>query len=332
MNSSPIERSRRRVAPLTALLLVLTLLTGCSAALSGGASSDGGGVQEPQVEGSEDLGGDEADRQVVSTASISLAASDPIAVADDAVGVALEAGGHVDSRTDSPAEEPSDGSAQLVLRVPSGSLDATLIELKALGELLRSSLNETDVTTQSADLDARITALETSVSRLLTMMSQATTTADLIDLEAALSERQSELDGLTAQRDSLRDSVDLATVEMYITTPGEVAGAAPGDFWGGVVVGFTSLISFVGGLLVVLGIALPWLVPLALLAALVVWLVRRRRPAGSARPPGSPGYPDQPLPPPPPLPTEVASTPMASPAPPAGSAAQSAEAATRKPV
>lgn len=316
---------------MAALLLVLTLLTGCSAGMSGSESSDGGGVQEPQVEGAEDLGGDEADRQVVSTASLSLSSTDPIAVADDAVGVVLEVGGHVDSRTDSPAEESRNGSAQLVLRVPSDSLDATLIELKALGELLRSSLNETDVTTQAADIDARIKALQTSVNRLLTMMSQATTTADLIDLESALSERQTELDGLTAQRDSLRDRVELATVEMYITMPGEVAGAAPGDFWGGVVVGFTSLIAFVGGFLVVIGIMLPWLIPLALLAALIIWLVRRKRPTGPTRP-GPAGLPYESLPPRPPLPSNAAFTPTDSPTPPAGPEIQDAAEADRKPV
>jgi hypothetical protein len=291
------------VTGLAALLLSCLLLAGCSF----GAASDedsgvdsGGGVAEPGVQAPD--GGDEgAERQVVSTASISLTSADPIAVADEAVEVVLDVDGHVDRRTDSPAENAGQGSAQLVLRVPSDNLDATLIELKTLGELVHSSLNQTDVTTQSADLDARIAALETGVNRLLTLMSQATTTADLIDLESALSQRQAELDGLTAQRDSLRDLVDYAAVEMYITTPGDVAGAAPGDFWGGVVVGFQAMVAFFGGLLVVLGVLLPWLLPVALLAVLIAWLVRRKRRV----PPQAGGYAQQPVPPRPPLPPQT---------------------------
>ncbi|WP_411720672.1 DUF4349 domain-containing protein [Mycetocola sp.] len=252
------------------------------------------------------VGEEGVERQVVSTASISLTSRDPISVADRAVDVVLDVNGHVDRRTDTPTEDSRSGSAQLVLRVPSAVLDETLPELKALGELVRSSLNQTDVTTQSADLDARIAALQTGVDRLLSLMSQATTTADLIDLESALSERQTELDGLVAQRDSLKDLVDYAAVEMFITTPGEVAGAAPGDFWGGVIVGFQSMIAFFGGLLVVLGVLLPWLLPLGLLAILVAWLVRRKRTPGA--PPGPTGHPQQEVPPRPPLPTEAGRT------------------------
>ena len=300
--SSARRRSTARTAACAALLLSTVLLAGCSLGSSSGGdvSQDGGGVAEPGVQDAQDL--DEgSERQVVSTASISLTSSAPIAAADAAVDVVIDADGHVDTRTDTPTENSGQGSAQLVLRVPSENLDETLIELKTLGELVRSSLNQTDVTTQAADIDARIAALQTGVERLLTLMSQATTTADLIDLESALSQRQTELDGLVAQRDSLRDRVEFAAVEMFITTPGEVAGAAPGDFWGGVVVGFQSLVAFFGGLLVVFGVLLPWLIPLGLIAGLIVWLVRRK----PGVPPASGGYPGQALPPRPPLPPQT---------------------------
>ncbi|MET4638860.1 DUF4349 domain-containing protein [Mycetocola sp. 2940] len=298
-----LSRKTTHSASLTAVLLSCLLLAGCGFAPS--STNDAvveGGAPEQGFVGPE--GGDSTiERDVVSTASISLTAGDPIAVADEAVDVVLAVNGHVDRRNDNPVEDNGQGSAQLVLRVPSGDLDTTLAELKSLAELVRSSLNQTDVTTQADDLDARIAALQTSVTRLLTLMSQATTTGDLIALESALSERQSELDGLKAQRDSLTDLVDYATVEMYITTPGVVVGAAPGDFWGGVVVGFQSMIAFFGGLLVVLGVLLPWLLPLGLLALLIVWLARRKRPPRVQ--PGPAGYPQENLPPRPPIPAQT---------------------------
>ncbi|MET0933356.1 MAG: DUF4349 domain-containing protein [Mycetocola sp.] len=304
MNPLSSRRRTPRSAPLAAILLSCLLLAGCALAPSAtnDATVDGGSAPEQGFVGPEsgDVG---VPREVVSTASIALTAGDPIAVADEAVDVVLSVNGHVDRRTDNPIEDNRQGSAQLVLRVPSKDLDATLAELKSLAELVRSSLDQTDVTTQVDDLDARIAALQTSVTRLLTLMSQATTTGDLIALESALSERQSELDGLTAQRDSLSDLVDYATVEMFITTPGVVVGAAPGDFWGGVVVGFQSMLAFFGGLLVVVGVLLPWLLPLGLLALLIVWLVRRKR---LPREPLSPAaYPQQDLPPRPPLPGQT---------------------------
>lgn len=318
-HQSTHRRLAGRTAPLTALILSCFLLAGCTASGSSDAPADGGvepgqdfGVPEENGSG----GGTDADvgdeRQVVSTASLSLSSADPVGAADAAVEIVLDVDGHVDSRTDTPTDDNQQESAQLVLRVPANDLDETMVKLKAVGELQRSSLNQTDVTTQVADLDARITALETSVDRLLALMSQATSTADLIDLESALSQRQAELDGLVAQRDSLGDRVDYATVEMFITTPGEVAGTAPGDFWGGVLVGFQSLIGFVGGLLVVLGVLVPWLIPVGLLALLIWWLVRRRDRSAPV-PPASGGqdYPPNDLVPPrPPLPHREEQTPV----------------------
>ncbi|MBG6239205.1 hypothetical protein IWX78_002184 [Mycetocola sp. CAN_C7] len=281
MELQPIRRRlTRRTTPVIAVLMTCLLLVGCSAGSSeGDAPADGGAIPgrdlAPQDE-KRSGGASSEERSVISSASMSLTSNAPVAAADAAVEIVLDVDGHVDSRTDIPTDENQQEAAQLVLRVPSDDLDETLLELKTVGELVRSSLSQTDVTTEVADLDARITALETSVGRLLTLISQATTTADLIDLESALSQRQAELDGLTAQRESLGDLVDFATVEVYITAPAAVAGAAPGDFWGGVVVGFQSLLAFIGGLLVVMGVLIPWLIPVGLLAVLIWWLVRRR--------------------------------------------------------
>lgn len=317
--SSRTRRADRRVAPLTALLLTCALLAGCSASGSSQSDSptDGGVVPgQPGIDAGGGAEGEEigGDRQVVSTASMTLTSSDPIAAADRAVRIVLDVDGHVDSRTDIPTDENQQEAAQLVLRVPSDEIDETLVALKKVGELIRSSLNQTDVTTQVADLDARTSALETSVDRLLAMMAQATTTADLIDLESALSQRQAELDGLVAQRDSLGDRVEFASVEMYITSPGVVAGAVPGDFWGGVTVGFQALLAFVGGFLVLLGVLVPWLIPLALLAGLVWWLVSRRGRAASGPPAPAADAPNGPLPPQPPLSPRPDTVPAGAPA------------------
>ncbi len=305
------RRTARRLAPLAALALACVLLAGCSATETsvGDRGSDNGGepgqpLAPVEEDGGGASGGLDRDRQVISTASLSLSSNDPVDAADRAVQIVLDVDGLVDSRTDTPTDDHQGEYSQLVLRVPADDLDETMVELKTVGDLIRSSLNQTDVTTEVITIDARITALETSVDRLLSLMSQATTTADLITIESALSQRQTELDGLVAQRDALGDLVDYATVDMYITTPGEVAGAAPGDFWGGVVVGFQALVAFFGGLLVVLGVLLPWFILLGLLTLLVVWLVRRKKRAPQDSPDEGDwdGSPDGSIPPRPPLP------------------------------
>ncbi|GAB3616443.1 hypothetical protein GCM10027416_10000 [Okibacterium endophyticum] len=285
------------------LALTALLFAGCSLApsaneRSGGEADSGMAAPEPGVQTDEAIG---VEREIVSTGTLSLSDPDPIAVADEAVDIVSEAGGHIDSRTDSPESAGDSASASLLARIPADELDTVIEELKELAAVEGSSISQQDVTGEVADLDARVTALETSITRLLSLMEQATTTADLIEIESALSTRQAELDSLTAQRDVLADQVEFATLDVQIWSPGEVAGAAPGDFWGGVVVGFTALGTFFSGLLVVLGVLLPWLIVIAIVTA-VVWLIVRRR-AGRARTGrGGPGAQTGSLPPRPPLP------------------------------
>lgn len=318
---SPHEhRSRplRRIT-LVALLAAATALTGCT---SGNSADSGGVVPDTQQvsPGEGELGARDidaaTDRDVVSTASVSLTSADPVDAAEQAVLIATDAGGRVDNRTDSPATGDSAASASLTLRIPAESLDDALAEIKTVGDLRQASLNSTDVTDQVTDLDARITALRASVNRLLALIERATTTADLIDLETALSERQAELDSLEAQRDAVGDAIEFATVHVDISAPGAVAGAAPGDFWGGIVVGFTALVGFFSGLLVVVGILLPWVILLAIVALIAWQIVRRRRsvpaqhpaprPNDSPRPERDTGIPASgtPVPPRPPLPPD----------------------------
>jgi len=304
---------RRRVAAAVVLSLSALLFSACSASSPSVSDQSGGnagipGVPDAGVQKGEIADGQtspETDRHIISTGSLGLTSPDPRRTADEVARTVAEAGGRIDSRTDSPALEQNRASAHLVARIPSADLDTVMEDLEALGEVTGSSVSQTDVTAQAADLDARIEALSTSIDRLLTLMSQATTTADLIEIESTLSERQAELDGLTAQRDAMADQVDFASIQVDIRTPAEVAGAAPGDFWGGVVVGFSALGSFFSGLLVVLGILLPWLVVAAVVAA-IVWLVvrwarSRRAPSVAAAPAGEGGH----IPPRPPLPSHA---------------------------
>ncbi|CAN5115448.1 hypothetical protein BH09ACT6_BH09ACT6_14440 [soil metagenome] len=284
---------------------------------SGSSGSSGGGIAAPQpapdgtTSGSAAVGGSATstlpDTQVVTTGSISLTGDDPIAIADKAVALVEAAGGHVDNRSESTGDSgqpgiitplggstpsmtspdktgtagssPGSARADLTLRIPSAQVTATVDALKKLGTVDSVSLTATDVTTQVADMNARITALQASVDRLLALMSKATTTTDLIAIETALSQRQAELDGLKAQRDSLKDQIQYASISLAITRHNALAAGAPSDFWGGLAVGSASVVAGVAGSLVVLGMALPWLLLLAIAAAvvlLIVWLVTRR--------------------------------------------------------
>jgi len=295
--TAPQTRQRRLSRPAGiagGLTLIVLLMTGCTA-LSSQSSSDSGSSLRSEsmdagtVPGEMTAPGDAAagdaaiaDRSVITTGSVSLTVSDPIRSAEDAATIVEEAGGRVDSRTETPETENQSASANLSLRIPVGDLDRTLDLLRALGTVNYVSLNASDVTQQSQDLDARITSLGTSVDRLLALMAQATTTTDLIAIEGELSTRQAELEGLKSQRDYLTDQVEYSTIALDLYSTGTVAPGAPDNFWTGIVAGWTTLVTALGALLVGVGFALPWLAILAVAGGIVLVIVRLATRKGKA--------------------------------------------------
>lgn len=236
------------------------------------------------------------DRSVISTGDLSLTVSNPAEAAIKVADIATGAGGRVDARQEVPGTATEPGRADLVIRVPASKFEATVRELKQVGTVLTLSTQQTDVTQQRIDLDARVKALSTAVERLNALLAKATTTADLILIEAELSKRQAELDSLTQQRDALVNQVDLATLSVHLISPKLAPTAGPTDFWSGLVAGWNALVSFVGGLVIALGVAAPWLIVLAVIAAAVWWIVRLRARRAQARR-GSAAAADAPMPP-----------------------------------
>jgi hypothetical protein len=282
--------------PLVAIASVATilLLAGCSS--SSGSSSPAEGArpapaspqQDRSAPGAAEDGSVQAegDAQVITTGWVSISVSDPITAGAEAVEVVESHGGHIDNRSEQAGTGSQSASAQLTIRVPEDELTQTLDELKKLGTAESVSITSTDVTAQTTDLDARITAMQGSVDRLLDLMAAATDIDDLIVLESAISTRQADLDSLKSQRDLLGDQVAYSTIDVQLFAAGSVPVGGPKDFWGGLVVGWNSLLAAFNGSFVALGVALPWLLVLAVLAgiAVVIFRVVSRRPTKSPAP------------------------------------------------
>jgi hypothetical protein len=133
------------------------------------------------------------------------------------------------------------------------------------------------------------------VARLQALMDGAATTEALLAAERALSERQAQLESLQSQRALLADQVELSTLSVHLHPFGVAPAGGPDGFLDGLSTGWRALVSTLGAAVVVLGILLPWLVVVGVLAAGVLVPIRRlrRRPAGEA-----------PVPPVPPVPSE----------------------------
>jgi hypothetical protein len=264
------------------------LLTGCS--MGSGTSesemgepdigveapADGGGVaprDEQPFTDDEQAGTIEEDRSVITTGWMAVTVDDPVDSAAQVAALVDAADGRVDRRNETPRTDTQQARATLVVRVPADRFDDVLADLRELGEVDSVQLEASDVTQQTQDLDSRIESLRTSADRLRTLIAQADDVGDLIAIESELTNRQSELDALVTQRDFLADQVAYSTLTVELLSEGLAPESGPNDFWSGVVAGWNALTGFVAGLLVAVGVLLPWLGVAVVIAAIVVGIV-----------------------------------------------------------
>lgn len=260
-----------------------------------GESSAGGGVA-----GDADLGSEEgmssvrdAERDIITTASVSVTVDDVKAGADAVTRLAEESGGWVESLQFGSYAEPmpieSKGAAAdaaaatygwISVRVPSGDLEATVSALSDLGEVTSVDISRQDVTEAAIDMRARIDSLKASVARLTELMAQSGSVGDLIAAETALSERQAELESYEQQLEQLEGQVDMSTLTVELAKKNVAVEADPAGFADGFVAGWNAVVATLNGIVLALGFLIPWIVILGVLGLVVwfvVWLVRRRR-------------------------------------------------------
>ncbi|WP_157156971.1 DUF4349 domain-containing protein [Diaminobutyricimonas sp. LJ205] len=280
----------RRVLVAAAVLIGALSLSGCVASPMNGSGSDSGGVTSEEfapgvpapdgpVRDSDGSTVDQSarDREIIMTGQMTVVVDEPTDAADEATDIVEAADGRIDSRTERAATEQNRGSATLLMRIPADRLTAVLEDIEALGDPRETSISSEDVTVVTQDLDARITALQASVDRLLALMATATDTSTLIEVEQALSSRQAELESLQSQRRYYSDQVALATITLNLVSEQEAVPEQPDTFLSGLIAGWEALVGFFGGLLVLAGVLLPWLVVLGVLALLVIFIVRTTR-------------------------------------------------------
>lgn len=283
-----------RTCTLVATLAVLAALAGCSAGDSGSSESGmtmndaaaDAAVDAPMAardladgsaEGSSTVGDDA--QQVVQTARATLTSPDPVAAAREVVTLVARLDGRVDARHERSGSGDDPGSATLTLRVPSSEMPTLTDDLGEIAEVVEYLVETENVTSAALDLDARIAATELSVERMAGLLARASSTSEIIEAERALTERQANLERLRSERARLADRVALSTVDVEIYAPHEApepVATEPRTFLDGLETGWTAFVSFVRGLLLVVGVLLPWLVLVAAVAGAFL-LVRRHR-------------------------------------------------------
>jgi hypothetical protein len=283
------RRTRRAIGLAAAGLVVVAGLGGYAVStaddpdvVAQSATDDSAGSEAAPAAGapvperaSLDAGSAQAERQVVTTGSVSLTVSRPRATVQQLSTWVESIGGRVDDRSESGTGD--DSSASVTIRVPSTRVTATIDRLRTYGRVDDVSLQNSDVTAQTTDLDARIDALKLSIDRLTAILAATTSSKDVITAERALTQRQEQLESLQAQRTGLADQVSLSTLTVSLAQHPTADSVEPGGFTGGLRDGWNGLVSTVNAVVELAGVLLPWAAVVAVLAVVGRLATRRRR-------------------------------------------------------
>lgn len=114
---------------------------------------------------------------------------------------------------------PSDGAATISIRIPATEIPALRAALGNAGELLGESTTTTDVTDKIVDLDARLKNSRIQEARVQQIIAKNTgSIADVLEADRELAAIRGEIERLDATRRAAQGRVDLATVDVTVTT------------------------------------------------------------------------------------------------------------------
>jgi hypothetical protein len=295
--------TRRRAAALVAglLLLLAAACAGDDASDSGGGGGDataagdtlqdsaggGGGGGGGEVAAAAPGGGDEsggidltaaeADRQIVSTATVALSVEELDAAVARVDRLVDDESGLIFAE-DTDLREGA--VTHLTIKVPPAAFRDALTALADIGEVETQTITTDDVTDQVVDLDSRITTAEASVTRLRLLLDRAERISDITTIENQLLQRETDLETLRGQQRTLERQVALATIDVTLsaerTSPPPPEDDSQVGFMDGLRGGASALHTFAIGVSAVVGALLPWS-PLLLVGAFVLWRLTRRR-------------------------------------------------------
>lgn len=167
-------------------------------------------------------------RMVVQNSYLSLLVNDVVSIRKQITDYAVSLGGYmVTSETTNPTDAPT---ATVTVRVPSGSLDATLEKFRGLGvKVVSENLVGTDVTDQYVDIDARVATLEKTKAAMESILERATLISDLSNITQQIIGIQSQIDALKGQQKSLSENAKFAKVTIYMSTDEIALPYAPSE-------------------------------------------------------------------------------------------------------
>jgi hypothetical protein len=196
-----------------------------------------------------------------------------------------ELGGYVEARevfSGNSKNTYRSRSANLTVRIPAEQLGAFVDHVTENSNITSSNETADDITLSYVATQSRITALETEHARLLELLANAETMEDLLKIDSRLTDVRAELEKVTSQLRLYDNMVDYGTIYLNISEVKEyTVTEEPETVWERIGTGFIknleNLGTFFTELFVFIVVALPYLIPLAIIITAVILLTVKRR-------------------------------------------------------
>lgn len=294
-------KCKKIIALLLAAFLIAGVFAGCSA-----NSKDryvGGNAEAAPDDGIYDSNSGSSsvvtDRKLIRRITLNAETEDMDTLLSGIDAKVAELGGYVESRevrTGSRyASYEQSRYATLTIRIPADRLDEFVGHVGDVSNVTSTSESSEDVTLDYVATESRMKALRAEEERLLALIDEAANLSELLSLEKRLTEVRTELERVTSQLNLYDNLVDYGTVNLSISEVKEYTPTEEPGFWERISTGFATSMKNLGIILKELIIffvcAIPYLIPLAVIAGivlLIIKLVTRKKKA-----PKQPPFPTQ---------------------------------------
>lgn len=245
----------------------------------GGKHIGGAGESMPATEQPVNAAAPTLNPDLIRTASISMRVASASEALDSATALAKRMGGFYEASRINQHQGES-ASADVTLRVPVAMFDATLKQLRKIGEVLDQSSNSQDVTAQIADVGARLKVLRAEEESYVTMLRAGRKVGEILEIKDRLSTVRQEIESLTAQQKALKNQSSYSTIACSFQEKPKVEAERPPkdwseDTWANAVNNLKDVGRFLGQALIFIFVFAPIWLPVLLLG---LWISRKRNP------------------------------------------------------
>jgi len=226
-----------------------------------------------------------ADRKIIYSGYIQAQTKNFDADYDNIIDSLQKAGGYVENAHmygTKPEDWQDPGrSAELTVRVPCSEFDTFMEMLKGMGDNISSSVSGRDISLEYFDTETRLETLRIREDRLQDLLEKATGLEDIIELERELANVSYEIQMYETNLRDFDSLIDFSTVTITLQEVNEITRVTSSDDSLGTRIknGFYSVLNVLAdvgeGLLIFLLAGSPIIIPLAIIAIIIVLLVRR---------------------------------------------------------